>query len=619
MDAAFLILQTLTGLAGATQLFLIASGLTIIFGVTRIVNFAHGSLYMLGAYIGVTLADRLMTELGDALGFWVAIPVTALAVGCLGVVLEVVLLRRLYRSHELFQLLATFGVVLIVQDLVLLIWGPQDILGPRAPGMAGGVDILGQRFPTYDLFLIGLSPLVLGGLWLLFNRTRWGTLVRAATQDREMTAALGVNQAVLFTGVVFLGAALAGLAGALQLPREPANPFMDLNIIVQAFVVTVIGGMGSVGGAFVAALLLGLLNAFGIVIFPKSTLVLMFLVMAVVLVIRPWGLFGRPQPVSTHGMGDERPLRPVGRWAVGASVLGLLGLAMLPLGVGDYGLRVATEILVFALFAFSLNFIMGHGGMITFGHAAYFGLGAYGAALLVHHFSLPMSAALPLAPVAAIGGALLFGWFSVRLAGVYGAMLTLAFAQIVWSVAFQWQAVTGGDNGLIGIWPDPWASGELAYYYLSLVLCVTAILGLRRVLYAPFGVVLRAGRDSPIRAEAVGIDVVTHRWLAFALAGAAAGLAGGLYAFSRGSVDPQVLGIPTSVDGLAMVLLGGIQTVIGPLLGAAALTGLEVWLLPLTDYWRLILGGIIVLLVLAFPRGLAGVALHRFDRREAAE
>ncbi len=264
---SFVVVQFLTGLASAASLFLVACGLSIIFGVTRIVNFAHGSFYMLGAYIALTLAERF-THAG-ALGFWSAVVLGALAVGAFGVLVEVVILRRIYRAPELFQLLATFGVVLVVQDAALAIWGPEDLLGPRAPGLDGAVDILGSPFPEYDLALIVIGPVVLGVLWLLFHRTRWGILVRAATQDREMVAALGVNQRWLFTSVFFLGAFLAGLGGAVQLPRESVSLLMDLNIIAEAFVVVVVGGMGSVAGAFLAAVLIGELNAFGILVFPN--------------------------------------------------------------------------------------------------------------------------------------------------------------------------------------------------------------------------------------------------------------------------------------------------------------------------------------------------------------
>src|SRR6478672_2285966 len=195
---AFYFVQFLTGLASAASLFLVASGLSIIFGVTRIVNFAHGAFYMLGAYVAFTLTERFSGEFG----FWGGIVVAALAVAVVGVLVEMVLLRRIYHAPELFQLLATFGLTLMVEDLVVLIWGPSDLLGRRAPGFKGAVDFFGQHIPSYDLFLIGTGPVVLAGLWLLFQRTRWGVLVRAATQDRDMVAALGVNQKWLFTSVL---------------------------------------------------------------------------------------------------------------------------------------------------------------------------------------------------------------------------------------------------------------------------------------------------------------------------------------------------------------------------------------------------------------------------------
>lgn len=626
MDPAFFFIQFLSGLASASNLFLIACGLTIIFGVTRIVNFAHGSFYMLGAYLAYTLTAQLMPILGDVVGFWLAIPLAAAAVGLLAVLMELLLLRRIYHSHELFQLLATFGVVLIVQDLVQTVWGPEELFGPRAPGFTSFVVIFGFRFPEYQLVLIAAGPLVLGAIWLLFNRTRWGNLVRAATQDREMVGALGVNQARLFTGVLFLGGFLAGLAGALQLPVEPANPFMDVNIIAEAFVVTVIGGMGNVLGAFLAALIIAQLQAFGILVFPQITLVLPFLVMALVLVVRPWGLLGKPETTTSHGFAGDRPLRPLGRTQQLLIAGTVAILLLLPLVLGEYGQKLALEVFVYALLAFSLNFIMGAGGMVSFGHAAYFGLGGYGAALLVHHLGFGMEIALLAAPLFAGLGALLFGWFVVRLSGVYFAMLTLAFAQIVWSTAFQWVELTGGDNGMIGIWPSDWASDRTVYYYLSLLVCGAAIAFLWRASHAPFGYTLRAGRDSTLRADAIGIDLKRHQWLAFALAGTCAGVAGSVFVFSKGNIDPGSLAIPTSVDALVMVLLGGIQTLTGPLVGGAVFHLLEAQILPLTDYWRALLGAAILVLVIAFPMGIAGFLRDKLlpdddqgdDQREAA-
>ncbi len=607
-----LLVQGLSGLASASSLFLVASGLTVIFGVTRIVNFAHGSLYMLGAYLAWTLVTSLPR---GHFGFWGGVLAAALIVGVVGVLVEVLLLRRIYKAPELFQLLATFGVVLIVQDLALMIWGPQDLLGPRAPGLRGATEILDVRFPLYELFLIFVGPVVLGLLWLLFHRTRWGTRVRAATADREMVGALGVNQRLLFTTVFFLGACLAGLGGALQLPRESVNLQMDLAIIAEAFVVVVIGGLGSLPGAFLAALLIGQMQAFGILIFPKITLVLAFLVMAVVLILRPYGLLGRP-PASAHAAQVVEPPYPPPSPAFRALGLATVAVALLlPPFLGDFALIVFTEIAIMVLFAASLHFIMGPGGMASFGHAAYFGLGAYGAALLVKHVAAPMEIGLLAAPFAAGLAGVVFGWFCVRLSGVYAAMLTLAFAQIAWSAAFQWVELTGGDNGILGVWPSDWARNKLAYYYLALLLCLGATLLLRRAIMAPFGYALRAGRDSPLRAEAIGMDGFRIRWVAFILAAVAAGIAGGLFAYAKGSVFPTYMAIPRSVDALLMVLLGGVQTLSGPIVGALAYTWIHEQLMRLFELWRLLLGAVILLLVLFFPQGLAGAAQRAAEKR----
>jgi branched-chain amino acid transport system permease protein len=606
-----LILQALSGLASASSLFLVASGLTVIFGVSRIVNFAHGSLYMLGAYIAWTLVTNLPR---GHLGFWGGVLGAALLVALIGTAVEVLLLRRIYRAPELFQLLATFGVVLIVQDLALATWGPQDLLGPRAPGLRGSVEIAGAlRFPLYELLLIAVGPVVLGLLLLLFHRTRWGTLVRAATQDREMVGALGVNQRMLFTSVFFLGSFLAGLAGALQLPRESVNLHMDLAVIAEVFVVVVVGGLGSLLGAALAALLIAELHAFGILVFPRITLVLVFLVMAVVLVVRPHGLLGRPPEPARTGQGAaEPPIGPAPRPLLWLGAAALAAAVALPALAGDYALSVATEMAVLVLFAASLHFIMGPGGMASFGHAAYFGIGAYAAALAVKWLAAPMALGLALAPFAAGLFGLLFGLFCVRLSGVYSAMLTLAFAQIAWSIAFQWVEVTGGDNGVLGVWPG---LGRVPYYYLTLALCLGTTLLLRRVVRAPLGYALRAQRDSPLRAEAIGIDGFRVRWLAFGIAALAAGIAGGLFAYAKGSVFPTYMAIPRSVDALLMVLLGGVQTLSGPIVGALAFTALQEQLVRLTEMWRLVLGAVIVALVLFFPQGLAGAARARWEAR----
>jgi branched-chain amino acid transport system permease protein len=623
MTLEALLFQALNGLAAASSLFLVGAGLSLIFGVTRIINIAHGSFYMLGLYLAATFALKV----GGGLGFWGGILAAALVVAALGALVEVLLLRRIYQAPELFQLLATFALVLIINDAVQYVWGPEDLLGPRAPGLRGSVEILGRNFPTYDLFLIAIGPLVLLLLHLMLAKTRFGRLIRAATQDREMVGVLGVNQAMLFTVVFVLGAFLAGFGGALQVAREPANLGLDLVVISDAFVVVVVGGMGSITGAFLAAIIIAEVKALCIglglvhfgafaVNFSKLTLVAEFLVMAIVLIVRPYGLLGRPQAAVRNPAEIDDPIRPATLALKATAAAVLIALLLLPLAnLSPYALVLGVDVLIAILFATSLHFIMGPGGMHSFGHAAYFGLGAYGAALMVKFVAAATPVALIAAPVMALLGALLFGWFAVRLSGVYLAMLTLAFAQIVWSILFQWEDVTGGSNGILGIWPQAPFDSRTAFYLLTLALAVAGVLLLRRFLFAPFGYAMRAGRDSVLRAESIGINVKRVHWIGFAIAGTFGGVAGGIFAFAKGTISPDVAWVSRSIDAMVMVLLGGIQTLTGPIVGAAVFTVLQDNVMRQTTFWRGLLGAVILLLVLVFPGGIVGALSKRAAAR----
>jgi branched-chain amino acid transport system permease protein len=624
MTLEALLFQALNGLASASSLFFIGAGLSLIFGVTRIINIAHGSFYMLGLYLAYTFA----TKVGGVLGFWGGIVAAGLVVAALGAVIEILLLRRIYQAPELFQLLATFALVLVINDAAQYIWGSEDLLGPRAPGLRGSVEILGRNFPSYDLFLMVIGPVVLLLLHLMLAKTRFGRLIRAATQDREMVGALGVNQAMLFTVVFMLGTFLAGFGGALQVAREPANLWLDLIVIGEAFVVVVVGGMGSITGAFLAAVIIaevkalcigiGVVNFGGFTVnFSKLTLVAEFIVMAIVLIVRPYGLLGRPQVSVRNPAEIEDPIRPASMplKLSGAAVLIVLLLLPLAYKASPYALVLGIDVLIAILFATSLHFIMGPGGMHSFGHAAYFGLGAYGAGLMVKFLGAPMPLALIAGALAALIGALLFGWFSVRLSGVYLAMLTLAFAQIVWSILFQWENVTGGSNGILGIWPQAPFDSRPAFYLLTLALVLAGILLLRRFLFAPFGYAMRAGRDSPLRAEAIGINVKRVHWIGFAIAGLFCGIAGGLFAYAKGTISPEVAWVSRSIDGMVMVLLGGIQTLTGPIVGAAVFAFLQDSVMRQTTFWRGLLGAVILLLVLVFPGGIVGALSKRMVAR----
>jgi branched-subunit amino acid ABC-type transport system permease component len=290
-DLSFVFAQALSGLTAAMFLFLIASGLSLIFGVLRVLNFAHGTFYMLGAYC----AWQLVQWLGTAgWSFWLAVLGAATAVAILGGLVERLLLRHLYAKDELYQLLFTYALVLVLSDVAKILWGTQQKGVARPPALEGATTLFGATIPYYNLFIIALGFGIAAIFWFVLQRTRAGRFIRAAALDRETLGALGVNVGLLYTGVFVLGSFLGGLGGALVTPVRTIVPGMDTEIIVEAFVVVVIGGLGSFWGTFLGALIYGQVLAFGILFFPRFSIFAVFALMAAVLIIRPWGLLGRP-------------------------------------------------------------------------------------------------------------------------------------------------------------------------------------------------------------------------------------------------------------------------------------------------------------------------------------
>jgi branched-chain amino acid transport system permease protein len=289
--ASFLFSQFMGGLTTAMFLFLIASGLSLVFGVMRVINFAHGSFYMIGAYLAWQAMQWLHPVAG---GFWLATLFAASGVAMLGAVVERLFFRSLYGREELYQLLFTYALVLILGDAAKFIWGTGQLSVSSPPVLAGSVQIFGTTQPLYNLFVIAVGPAIAFGGWLALNRTGAGRLVRAASYDREMLAALGADVGSIYTGMFIISSFLAGLSGALITPIQSIVPGMDVLIIVQAFIVVVIGGMGSIWGTFWGSVIYGQVLAFGILIFPSFSLFSVFALMAVILIVRPWGLFGRP-------------------------------------------------------------------------------------------------------------------------------------------------------------------------------------------------------------------------------------------------------------------------------------------------------------------------------------
>ncbi len=603
----FIALQFLNGLSYATTLFLMAAGLTLIFGVTRIVNFAHGSFFMLGALFSAHWVSHWFPAWGEsALLYAAAMLLGALCAGVVGAIAEFLLLRRLYGAPELYQLVATFGLSLALLDAMRWGFGPQEVFAPRFPGLTGSVELWGGYFPQYQLLTIALGPLVWLGLTLLLQRTRFGQRLRAATQDRVMLAALGVNPKPLMLGAVVLGCMLAGLSGALQLPREPANLQMDVSVVVETFVVVVTGGLGSIAGAFFAALLIGLVHAVGISFFPQATLVLVFLTMAVVLALRPLGLLGQALDAGPKETPQPFVLVPANR--PGSVLLFIaFGVALGGVGLsGAYWQSLAGDGLILLIFGISLQAMMALGGLVSFGHAAFFALGAYGAALAHSSWGLSLPWALATGCAAALAVAAVFGAVVVRSAGVYLAMLSLALAQVVWAVASQWVGLTGGDNGLIGlnlVLDDT----RMVFYFVLIGLALLCVWALRRLSQSSLGAALQAVRDAPVRALASGLGASWIKYRIFVASAGLAALAGGLFAAHKGAVFPSSASVATSLDALLVVLLGGMHQLWGVAAGSAVLIGAGAELGRGFDYWRGALGLLVMVIMVVSPSGLLGL------------
>jgi branched-subunit amino acid ABC-type transport system permease component len=278
--------QGLIGLTNAMYLWLVAAGLTIAFGVLKILNFAHGGLYMIGAYAGFWFY-------GEAgFGFWTALALSTLTVAAVGLVLELLLFRRIYHLHITNGLILTFGLILVMSDAVRIVFGDVFVIPPVPAQLVGSVRVFGRAFSYYNIFVLVSGVVVAVVLWLLLDRTWWGRSVRATASDREMAGALGLNVPVIYTSVFVLAAAVAGLGGALSIPVRVATPGLGTTIIVQAFIITVIGGLGSLRGAFVGAIIVGLSSTYGILLFPDVELFTIYALMALVLLVKPEGLFG---------------------------------------------------------------------------------------------------------------------------------------------------------------------------------------------------------------------------------------------------------------------------------------------------------------------------------------
>jgi len=627
--------QLLNGLTIGIVYVLLAAGLSIIFGVMDVLNFAHGELFALGGYLAFSAA----APLGPETGFWVGLVVAPLVVGGLGMAVERFTVRPLYGRSPLYHILLTFGLVLIINDGIKAIWGRQALQFSQPPALGGALTVLGYSYSKYNLFMIGFGALLAVATWLVLERTRFGLIVRGGAEDREMVRNLGIDIDRYYTLVFGLGAALAGLAGVILGAYQSVSPTMGMDAMNPAFVIVVIGGLGSFPGAVIGGLAVGLIQAFSRVYVPQLTGLVLYLIMIVVLLIRPQGLFGTavehtPDSGSELLTGRGGLVGRVMTRRLGVASVAALALLPVVANVFDQGYLVTLfiNILVWALFAMSLDFVMGYTGLVSLGQAMFYGLGSYAAMLVLVNLTpsvlVAMVAAIAVSAVVAWG----VGFVSIRVSGVYFAMITLAFGIFFYNLVFKVPWVGGSDGmfgattlfGLGGVgfhvnditvgYPPFQFTGQSLYYYFLLGVVVATYLVARRLLRAPFGSVLKSIRENAQRSEFVGYDVTVYKRRAFTISGAMAGLAGALYVFNYGYVAPANFYWLRSAEVVVMVVLGGMGTLFGPMLGAGVFVGFKDVLSSYIAQWRLVFGLVFVLFVIFIPQGLVSVPALLADR-----
>src|SRR6266403_1254212 len=570
---ACLVTQTTSGFIIGMLLFLVAVGLTLIFGVLKVVNFSHGAFYMFGAYFAMTTYQLTGS-------FALAMLSGAAGTALLGLVFERVFMSRVYGSDVLMQLLVCYAFVLIFDDVVRWVWGPEfKSMGMPAAFQVPPLFIAGGVVPPYYLLLIGVALAVAAILGLGLARTRIGKVIRAAAHNPGMVSALGINTGLIYGSVFALGGMLAGLAGALAAPVRSLTPGMGFSVLIESFIVTVIGGMGSILGALIGALLIGLIRSFGSLGFPLFTDGLMYLFMVIVLVARPTGLFSRK--------------------------------ALL-----DFVIRCAA----FGLFATSLNLLVGYTGMISFGHGMFFGLGAYSFALIMQRTGVSIPAAflgtlLITALVAAIIGAI-----CVRLKEIYCAFVTLAFQMLIHSVILSWTWLTGGDQGLRGGIPRPVFVGidltnSMHLYVVSCALLVTGLLLMRQIAQSPFGYTLRMIRDNASRASFIGIDVWRAKLTIFVLSSLFASTGGVIMSLFVSGAYPEFAFWTISGEGIFINMLGGVTTFLGPMVGTVLLLIMNDTVTRLTEYYGIVLGIVILFFAIGLRKGLMDFAVEWYEER----
>jgi branched-chain amino acid transport system permease protein len=601
------------GLASGMAIFLVALGLTWVFGILRLLNLAHGAFVMIGAYVAFSITGRDPASLWVFLGAALA---AGVAVTALGFVVDRLVLERLRTADPHYVLIATFALLMLCEGVVKLVWG-EDVVGVNPPPeLTDPVAMFGFVVSSYTLFVIfcGIAAFVI--LEIVLHRMWVSKLMRALAADAWMCGLLGVNVQRGLMLSVMVSFLTAGLAGGLLLANQSLSPQLGESLLLTAFFAVIIGGLGSVRGAFVASIILGLTDSLNGVLLPTYPGFALYVVLVVFLVLRPSGLWPAVGMATDHGhAADHTPkLPPSWRWPIGVVALALL--ATLPLWAGQGLLFAVGLTLIQGVFALSWNLLFGYAGLASFGHAGFFAIGAYAAGYLLRDVpSLPFVVVLLGAGLLGAAAAWAIGLLALRrLAGVFLAVLTVALSEIL-RLVISYIPALGGEDGLSNI-PRPRIGfglftldlrGSAACYWMLLVACGAIALALRWLLAGRLGRVLAAIRQDPERAAFLGIDVWRFRLIAFMLSGGIAALAGALFAPWTRIVTLGEVQWLASTQPILNSLLGGVGSFWGPVVGAFAYTALTYSTRTIVGLSEIVVGSLLLLVILLAPAGLVGL------------
>jgi branched-chain amino acid transport system permease protein len=614
------------GVTLAGLYFLVASGFTLVFGLMRNVNLAHGSLYLFGAYIGYEVSQRT--------GIWLlGVAAGSAGLAIVGLLMQVFIFRRL-EGDELRQTLITLGISIVAADLMLAIWTgityqigvPAWLDGavklPIITAMRSNGTAVMMTYPLYRLIVLGVAVVIGLGLWLMISRTRIGTMIRAGVDDRSMLSASGVNVHMVFAIVFAVGAGLAGFAGVVGGTALSLAPGEDVRYLLASLVVVIVGGMGSIPGAAIGALLIGLAEQIGLVYLPTYGIVLTFIIMVVTLALRPQGIMGKARPAVAPVLALDQPNKAVvvpAQFGIAQATLAA-ALLLYPLVASEFFLtQIGAYSFIWGLLALSMMLLAGYGGMVSLAQITSAGVAAYTVAIFgtnnihMYGFDWPWWVLVPFAVLLAAIVSAVIGAISVRTEGIYTIMITLAIAAAFFYFAQQNYVLFNGHSGYAGI-PTPQVAGidwraPIPFYYLCLFVaagCYVAVLYCSR---STFGLALQAIRDNGRRMRAVGFDISAHKIVAYFYSGIIAGLAGVLLVWFNGRVSPGTVDVGQAIEVLVIAVIGGLRHPIGPFLGALFVILIQTFAIDVVgaERFNTLIGLVFLAIVFVSPDGLLGL------------